>query len=171
MSGIIGEIVEEAEEVAGAFVGEAEAFLRPRPGGKIEAARRQREAESLADEPVAQQDYLVEGRPVAVDTIRPDTGIAKTVTLTANNPVLPVLPRDSTRRTAFLMAVDNAVYLSSDPGAVANAVGDPANANGVFYLPPGPGFPWLNTDQLWAGATSTASPSRVSVISDIAGTR
>jgi hypothetical protein len=172
VSGIIGEIVGEAEEVVEAVVGEAEAVLRPRAGGKIEAARRQREAESLADEPVAQQDDLVKGRPVAVDALAPETGIARTVTLSPNNPALPLLPRDTTRRSAVILAVDNDVYLSNDPGnAQRAAASGGAAAEGVFYLPAGIGLPWQNTDQLWAAVTTTGTSSRVSVMASFKGAR
>lgn len=170
MSDIIEEVIEGVEQEVKAVVGETEAILRPRPGGKIEAARLQREAESLADEPVAQQDYLVKGRPVAVDVLAPNTGIAVTVTLTANNPVLPLLPRDTTRRSAVVLAVDNPVYIAVDANLAKQAEGS-ATSTQAFYLPVGVPVPVSNTAELWASATTTESSSRVSVMSDIAGIR
>jgi hypothetical protein len=169
---LIEEVIDGVEGEVKALVGDVEAFLLPRPGGKIDTGRRQRAAESLADEPVAQQDYLVKGKPVAVDSLAPDTGGARTVTLSANNPVLPVLPRDTTRRSAVILAVDNDVYLTSDPGQAANAAASGgATAEGVFYLPAGIGVPWQNTDQLWAAVTTTGTSSRVSVMASFKGAR
>ena len=168
----IEEVIEEAGEIAGTLIGDVEAVLLPRPGGKIDTARRQRDANSLADEPVAEQDYLVKGKPVAVDSLAPETGTARTVTLSANNPVLPLLPRDSARRSAIILAVDNDVYLSADPGqAMTAAASGGATAEGVFYLPAGIGLPWQNTDQLWAAATTTMTSSRVSVMGSSRGAR
>lgn len=170
MSGLIEEFIEGAEETVEAVIGDVEAILRPRPGGKIDTARRQREVESLADEPVAQQDYLVKGKPVAVDSLPPEIGGARTVTLDVNNPALPVLPRDTTRRSAVILAVDNDVYLSNNPGqATTAAASGGATAQGVFYLPRGIAVPWQNTDQLWAAATTTDTSSRVSVMASFKG--
>jgi hypothetical protein len=172
MTGIIEEIVDTAEDIAEAVLGDVEHVFAPRPGGKIDTARRNAQREPLAGEPVAQQDYLVKGRPVAVDALAPDTAIARTVTLGAANPVLPLLPRDSTRRSAVILAVDNDVYLTSDPGAAATAAAvDAASAQGVFYLPAGIAIPWQNTDRLFAAATTQATSSRISVIASFAGIR
>lgn len=170
MSGIIEEVVDTAENVAEVLVEDVEHVFRPRPGGKIDTARRNAGANSLADEPVAQQDYLVKGKPVAVDSLAPEIGGARTVTLSANNPALPLLPRDTTRRSAVILAVDNDVYLSNDPGqAMTAAASGGATAEGVFYLPAGIGLPWQNTDQLWAAATTTGTSSRVSVMASFKG--
>jgi hypothetical protein len=177
MSGIIDQAIAGAEGLADgaeaaveAVVGDAEAFLLPRPGGKIDTARRQRDAESLADQPVAGQDYLIKGRPVAVDHLIPAVGMARTVTLGGTNPVLPLLPRDTSRRSATVLAVDNDVYLSNDPGQATTAANiGAATASGVFYLPKGIAVPWQSTDQLWAGVTTTATNSRVSVMTALKG--
>jgi hypothetical protein len=170
VSGIVEEAIEGVEEVVEAVVGEVEHVFHPRPGGKIDTARRNADRESLADEPVARQDYLVKGRPVAVDSLAPEIGPCRTVTLSANNPALPVLPRDTTRRSAVLLAVDNDVYLSNDPGAAQNAAASGgATAEGVFYLPVGIPLPVSNTDQLWAAVTTTEASSRVSVMASLKG--
>jgi hypothetical protein len=177
MSGIVreladdaGAVVEGAEEAIEAAIGDVEAFIRPRPGGKIEANRQQRHIESLADEPVAQQDYLVKGKPVAVDVLPAAIGTARTITLGVSNPALPILPMDSTRRSAVIIAVDNDVYLSADPGqAVTAAASGGATAEGVFYLPAGIALPWDSTSLLWAGATTTATTTRISVITSLKG--
>lgn len=174
MSDVIDEVIEGAEGLVKEVVGEAEhiagAVFQPRPGGKIDTARRNADRDSLADEPVAQQDYLVKGKPVAVDSLAPDIGTARTVTLSANNPVLPLLPADTTRRSAVVLAVDNDVYLSNDPGQAQNAAASgAATAEGVFYLPAGIAVPWQNTGQLWAAVTTTGTSSRISVMASFKG--
>jgi hypothetical protein len=177
MSSLIGEFIEGAEELAGEAVaavetvaGEAVAVFRPRPGGKIDTARRNAEQDSLAEQPVAHQDYLINGKPVAVDSLVPEIGGARTVTLDVNNPAIPLLPRDTTRRSALILAVDNDVYLSNDPGqAMTAANSGGATAEGVFYLPKSVPVPWQNTDQLWAAVTTTGTSSRISVMASFKG--
>jgi len=166
MSGII----EEAEDWVEEAVGEVERALSPRPGGKIDTARRMAEAHSQKDLPVADTDTLIKGKPVAVDGLLPENGVAITVTLNTANPVLPLLPRDTTRRSAVLLAVDNDVYVSTSPQlATAAAASDGDSFEGVFYLPAGIGIPWQSTAPLWAAPTTTATPSRISVMASYKG--
>lgn len=178
-------IIEEAEDLAAEGIAEAwhfgaevleaaegavEHVFAPRPGGKIDMARQQRETVTVADEPAGHQDTLIKGKPVAVDPLPPEIGGARTVTLSTNNQVLPLLPRDTTRRSAVILAVDNDVYLSADPGQAQNAAASGgATAEGVFYLPAGIALPWGNTDQLWAAVTTTGTSSRVSVMTSFKG--
>jgi len=172
MSDLIEEVIDTAENIAATVIEGVEHVLSPRPGGKIDTARRNADAYSLADEPVAQQDTLVKGKPVAVDALAPDTGPCRCVTLSANNPVLLLLPRDTTRRSAVILAVDNDVYLSNDPGQAQNAAASGGTAyEGAFYLPAGIAIPWQNTDQLWTAATTTATSSRVSAAASLQGAR
>ena len=172
MSGIISEAVDTAENIAETLIEDAEHILQPRPGGKVDTARRNAERQSLDELPVAEQDYLVHGRLVGVDSVAPNTGTARTITLSANNPVLPLLPRDTTRRSAVILAVDNDVYMSNDAGqAMTAAASGGAAAEGVFYLPKGIALPWQNTCELWAAATTTGTSSRVSVMASFKGTR
>lgn len=177
MSGVIGEIIDGAEELAqdavdavGTVIGEVEHVFAPRPGGKIDMARQQREPVTVADEPAGHQDTLIRGKPVAVDSLPPEIGGARTVTLGVNNTALPLLPRDTTRRSAIVLAVDNDVYLSADPGQAMNAAASGgATFEGVFYLPKSIPVPWQNTDQLWAAVTTTGTDSRVSVMASFKG--
>jgi hypothetical protein len=163
-------IIEEAEDWVEDVVGEVEHVLKPRPGGKIDTARRMAEQHSQKDLPVADTDTLVKGKPVAVDGLLPENGIALTVTLNAANPVLPLLPRDTTRRSAVLLSVDNDVYVATMPGqATAAAASDGTTFEGVFYLPAGIGVPWQSTAPLWVAATTTATSSRVSVMASYKG--
>lgn len=163
-------IIEEAEEWAEDAVGEVESALKPRPGGKIDTAQRMAEAHSQKDLPVADTDTLIKGRPVAVDSLLPENGVATTVTLSAANPVLPLLPRDTTRRGTVILAVDNDVYISTSPGqATAAAASAGTTYEGVFYLPVGTPVPWPSTAPVWAAATTTAEPSRISVMAAFKG--
>jgi hypothetical protein len=178
MSGIIDQAIagaeglaEGAEEAAEAVAGDAEAFLLPRPGGKIDTARRHHQDPSgAAEDEGGRTQEERRGRPVGTDALLAEIGMARTVTLGVSNPALPILPRDLTRRDAVILAVDNDVYLSNDPGQVMTAVATGgATATGVFYLPAKIAIHWNTTDQLWAGATTTASTSRISVLTALKG--
>lgn len=166
MSGII----EEAEEWVEEAVGEVEHVLKPRPGGKIDTARRMAEQHSDKDLPVADTDTLVKGKPVAVDELLPPLGVAITVTLNSANPVLEALPKDTTRRGAILIAIDNPVYLATKQNVATtayNTAGDTATLAG--YLPVGVPVPVPFTDAVWIGATTVASQSRVTVLAGSTG--
>lgn len=151
MSEFIGEIVRDAESV-----------FPPRPGGLIDSTRQQRAAGQLsqtADSPAAEVPYSA----VRVRPETPDLGTARTVTLSAANPVLTLLTRDPQRRSAVILSVDNDVYITSDHGLALQAAGG-ATAEGCFYLPAGIGIPVDTQAQLWVAATTTAASSRVSVL-------
>lgn len=161
---------EEAEGEAGKLEHEVEHLVKPRAGGKIDTARRMAEQHSERDLPVAETDTLIKGRPVAVDSLLPESGVATTVTLSSANPVLQLLPRASNRRSAVLLAVDSDVYVSTSPGQATAAAASGGTAyEGVFYLPKGIGVPWQSTAPLWAAATTTAAPSRISVMASFKG--
>ena len=165
----MSELITEVEDWIEDAVGEVEHVLKPRPGGKIDTARRMAEQHSDKDLPVADTDTLVKGKPVAVDSLQAENGLAVTVTLGSANPMLPLLPRDTTRRSAVLLAVDNDVYISTSPGqATAAADGGTALA-GVGYLPAGIPLPWPSTAPLWTAATTTASQSRITVLTAYKG--
>ena len=99
--------------------------------------------------------------PVRNET--PAQGNARAIILSAANPVLPVLPQDPRRRTALLLAVDNDVYLASSLELAQAAQGSAASGQ-AFYLPAGVPIPVVNKSALWAASTTTATPSRVSVL-------
>jgi hypothetical protein len=165
------EAIEGVEDVAIDVVHEVESVFKPRVGGKIDMARRNAEAYDLQDEPVAQQDTLGKGnKPFGVDVILPGVGIARTITLDVNNTVLPLLPRDTTRREAYVLAVDNPVYLAVDPNLANQAEGAATSAQ-AFYLPVNVPMPVPHTAEIWVSATTTATSSRVSVMSGYAGIR
>jgi hypothetical protein len=173
VNGFIQEAEEWADEAVGSVatdVADVERALGVRPGGKIDTARRMADEHSLKDYPVAETDALTKGRPIAVDSLPPESGIATTVTLSTANPVLQLLPRDTTRRSAVLLAVDNDVYVSTSPSvASAAAASNGATFEGAFYLPAKIGVPWQSTAPLWAAPTTTASVSRISVMASYKG--
>lgn len=135
----------------------------PRPGGLVDTARK------TAAEPQGSPGTVADDNgPVAYSAVRvrpeaPDTGTARTVTLSSGNPVARILPQDAQRRSAVVLAVDNDVYLSANQGSAEDAQGS-TTATGVFYLPAGIAIPIDTQATLWAACTTTATSSRVSVL-------
>jgi hypothetical protein len=157
-------IIEEAEDWVEDAVGEVEHLVKARPGGKIDTARRMAEQHSDKDLPVADTDTLIKGKPVAVDELLPENGLAVTVTLNSANPVLPLLPRDTTRRSATILAIDNDVYFStSQQAATTAAAANSTTLTGVGYLPAGIAYPWDSSAPLYAASTTTSGQSRITV--------
>jgi hypothetical protein len=164
----VSELIAEAEDWVEDAVGEVEHLVKPRPGGKIDTARRMAEQHSDKDMPVANTDTLIKGKPVAVDGLLPALGTAITVTLNSANPVLQALPKDTTRRGAILIAIDNPVYLATKQNDATTAEGSTTSTL-VAYLPVGVPVPVPFTDALWVSATTTASQSRVTVLAGSTG--
>lgn len=141
----------------------------PRPGGRIHATQEAafHEMGTVPDAETTAQPGAEEFPGLAVEVpVRdnlPDLGTARVVTLSAANPVLPVLPQDPHRRSAILIAVDNDVYLSSAKDDVQAVAG---TASGVLagYFPAGIAIPIMNRAAWWAGATTLVGNSRVTVI-------
>jgi hypothetical protein len=167
----MSELIQEAEDWVEDAVGEVEHVLKPRPGGKTDTARRMADAHPYKDLPVADTDTLIKGKPVAVDSLQAEAGLATMVVLSSANPMLPLVPRDTTRRSTVLLAVDNDVYIATKPGdATAAAASDGTAFEGtVGYLPAGIPVPWPSTAPLWAAATTTAAPSRITVLTAYKG--
>lgn len=86
------------------------------------------------------------------------------VVLNANQPIAQILPLDSHRRNAVIMAVDNDVYLTGNKGDAINVSGTTTGTAG-FYLPAKVPVPIECKSPLWAAVTSTGSNSRVSIMS------
>lgn len=93
----------------------------------------------------------------------PAIGIPRVVVLSATNPVLQVLGQDARRRTAIVLAVDNDVYLTATKDLASGMAGNTSGVDG-FYLPVGIGIPVPSKSALWAAATTTATSSRISVL-------
>jgi hypothetical protein len=114
----------------------------------------------------AEEIGTVSGEPqvvVPVAEALPELGRGYVVTLSAANPVLPLLPQDPKRRSAVILAPDNAVYIASTKEAALGVAGTAAGT-GAFYLPAGLAIPVPNKAAWYAAATTTASQSRISVL-------
>lgn len=93
--------------------------------------------------------------------------VYQTVVLTANDPVQDILPADPDREVAYVQALDNDIVIASTKGVAGSAVNTVASAPN----PDGTLVPKINTapwpvhdsGAVFAGATTTASSSRVSV--------
>jgi hypothetical protein len=146
-----------------------ETLFPPKPGGMVDTARKRAQAE--ADQLQAYNDSH-NGSDVApgagYDAIRvrpepPGTGTARTVTLSSANPFAQLLPRDATRRWAVVVAIDADVWLSYNQGTAQDLSGTSA-AGSAFYLPAGVPIPVDSQAQLFVSPTTTATSTRVSVI-------
>jgi hypothetical protein len=167
MSDIIGEAIGAVEATVDALVHDAEELFPPRPGGMVDRHRKQKAAEEAAREAGRDSDVAELGRDKvrAVRTVveSPDLGGTPSVVLSSGNPVLRLLPRDSHRKAAVILAIDNDVYLTTDEGLARTLQGNATGAGG-FYLPAGTPIPVTDTAEWWAAATTTATTSRVSVM-------
>lgn len=95
-------------------------------------------------------------------------GKYETIVLTANDPVQSLLAEDSSRRIAFVQALDNDVVVGThgQVAAAANTVSDVPQPQGA-YIPKANGSPTpiVDCNAVWVGITTTTSNSRVSVLS------
>jgi len=141
-----------------------EELFPPKPGGLVDSHRQAQAAaaEQLPDT-VDNTDGPVGYAAVRVRPEPPDLGTARTITLSAANPVLQLLSQDPQRRSAVVVAVDNDIYIASDQGMAQQAAGG-TSFEGVFYLQVGIGIPIDTQAQLWVAATTTATNSRVSLL-------
>lgn len=137
----------------------------PRPGGMVDSARKAAAAQSAVADTVENDNGPVTYAAVRVRPEPCDIGTARTITLSAANPVLTLLGADRQRRSCVILAVDNDVYIATDKGLAIEAAGG-STAEGVFYLLAGVGLPISSQAQYWAAATTTDTPSRVSVMID-----
>ena len=157
---LLSEIADEVDD-------DIEDLFPPKPGGLVDRHRRRKAAEEQAKEEgqTSTVESLGRNKVKAVRTVidSPDIARATSVLLTSAVPVARLLPRDSHRKSAVVLAVDNDVYVTSDQGTAWNIAGASTNV-GAFYLPAGIAVPVVSTDELFVAATTTASTSRVSVM-------
>jgi hypothetical protein len=151
------------------FEFDPEDLFPPRPGGMVQTARKQAQAEAdqlaglgggVAGAQGAEADIL---DAVPVRVMGPDTGTARTFTLTSAYPVAQLLGADQRRRVAIVMAIDNDVYLTSNEG-IAHDVAGNTTAGQAFYLPAKIAMPIADRGNYWIAATTTATATRVSVL-------
>jgi hypothetical protein len=156
MTGIISEIVEDAEDL-----------FPPKPGGLVDRHRKRKAAEEAAREDGSDTTTETTGRnkvrAVRTAAEAPNLSGVSTVLLTAAQPVRRLLPRDENRRSAVVLAVDNDVYVTTDPGMAINVAGAATNT-GPFYLPAGIAIPIDSQAEFYAACTTTATSSRISVL-------
>lgn len=94
--------------------------------------------------------------------------VYRTVVLTADDPTQEILPASSSRVCAYLQALDNDVMLGPDDATVRakgnTAAAPQLNPSGAT-LPKANTAPWPIEDSraVWAGVTTTATNSRVSI--------
>lgn len=144
-----------------------EELFPPKPGGLIDRHRKRKAEEEAAREAGSTSEVTETGRNKikAVRTIveAADLATATTVFLNTAIPVQRLLPRDDLRRSAVVLAVDNDVYIASDPGMAWNVQGAATNV-GAFYLSKGVPLTVASTAELWVAVTTVATSSRVSVL-------
>lgn len=89
----------------------------------------------------------------------PAQGTGRTISLSANNPVRPLLPQDPRRRRAVVVAVEKPAVIcqSLDLAQAANGAANTGSIEG-FYLPVGVPFPMLNKAAWWVTYTTTDAP-------------
>lgn len=142
----------------------------PHPDSRLDRTQRAAAQEApVASVPadVDEPAYVVPVRPSV-----PEECVPRTLLLGANNPYLPVLPRDMRRRRVILIAVDNDVVLCETKElaqAVATLVAGGTTAAALTtggYLPKGIPVPLESRSWMYVAATTTASTSRVTVIAE-----
>jgi hypothetical protein len=142
----------------------------PQPGSRIGAAA-SGSAQELPDAAAVamHQSDLVsvqpDMQPVPVDSVRPNTGVYNTVVIQPGA-IRELLPQDPTRRTAFLMSIDQDIVLAANKDLAGNAQNQVASVPYPVggYLPKLTLLPLTNRGLLWAANTSTSVATRVTVI-------
>lgn len=135
----------------------------PRPGGLVDSTRKSAAAVPDLPESVDNSNGPVPYAAVRVRLEPPDLGTARTITLSSANQVLRLLGHDAQRRSCVVLAVDNDVYLSGAKGPLQDVAGGTVG-EGVFYLPAGIAIPIDTQAEMYAGVTTTATSSRISVL-------
>jgi len=142
-----------------------EELFPPIRGGAVDTARQRAMAEHQQAEraiPITREDPG-EYAAIRVRDDAPDLGTARTIVLSSSNPSQQLLPRDDQRRSAIIVAVDNAVWWGFNEGPVQDLGAVSTGGGNAFYLPSGTCIPILSTAPAWVAATTTGSTSRVSV--------
>jgi hypothetical protein len=142
-----------------------ETLFPPVRGGMVDTARQKAMAEQLQAEraiPLTHEDHG-EYAAVRVRDEAPDLGTTRTIVLSSAQPWAQLLPRDDQRRSAIIVAVDNAVWWGFNEGPVQDLSAVAAGGGPAFYLPAGTCIPILSRAAVWVSPSTTVSTSRVSV--------
>jgi len=146
-----------------------EELFPPKSGGMVHNARKQQEAEAAQVSQIGNAEGApVDGSAFKAIRVRPesaDIGNVRTITLSAQYPVARLLPADPMRRSAVILAVDAAVYVTNDEGLARDAgMNISTTQNQIGYFPAGIPLPIANQKEYWAIATTVAANTRITVI-------
>jgi hypothetical protein len=140
------------------------------PGGRMDATQQAATHAQAADYGGADLGTDVASFVVPTADAMPEEVIPRLIVLGPNNVFLPVVPRDAARRRALLLAIDNDVVLVESLNLAqqlaAQVVGGAAAASLVLgaYLPKGIPVTLESRDLMYAVATTTTGPSRITTI-------
>jgi len=147
-----------------------EELFPPKPGGMVDTARKQRQAEQdqLESLTSAPEPHYRDRIDVPVNDHGADLARARTfsISTTGGNPLVELLGQDNARRNAVVMTLDEPVVISfsqqaaEDPRNAVNAAG--LSANG-FVLPVNVPVTLSTRSVIYAVATSSTA-TRVSVM-------
>ena len=141
----------------------------PRPGGMVDAARKQAALAAAVPETQATDFDGSRYDPVKVQLRVPEIASASTIVIAAAagyRSVQRLVGEDGRRGKAVVMTLDQPVIVcfsrvaADDPRNAVNAAGLPA---GGFVLPVSVPLPVETASEVWVAATS-ATPTRVSFI-------
>jgi len=112
--------------------------------------------------PIPDPDASAIPEPFPVIAVRdeaPAQGIPRTVGLSANRPVLPLLPQDPRRRRAVIIAVEKPAVIcpSVDLAVAVNGAANTGSIEG-FYLPVNVPIVWTSKSAEWVTFTTTDAP-------------
>lgn len=148
---------------------DAEELFPPRPGGMVDTARKQRQAEAdqaASLEGTPERPAKVRGIPVTDRAAEFARARTFSVSTANKNPIVELLGQDPARRYAVVMTLDEPVVISfaqtsaEDPRNAVNAAGTSANG---FVIPVNCPVPINSTSVIYCTATS-ATATRVSVM-------
>jgi hypothetical protein len=142
-----------------------EELFPPVRGGMVDTARQKLAADRQQAEHAVPLTLEDTGEYAAVRTRdeAPDLGVTRTYVLSSTQPVAQILPRDDNRRSAIVVAADNAVWWGFTEGPVQDLSNISSGGGNAFYLPAGTCIPILSKAPVWVAPTTTATTSRVSV--------
>lgn len=134
----------------------------PHPGSRMDATARAADQETPLEEVRTVTGYDLPAVRTAEEL--PALGRGYVIVLGPANPVLRLLPQDPQRRSAVVLAVDNDVYIGDSKENVTAAQAAGTAGTTAMYLPAGIALPVSNKAAWYAGATTTGTSSRVSVL-------
>jgi hypothetical protein len=141
----------------------------PHPGSRTDAVGTAMRHEDPGDHLPLNRGREMPDFAVATRQDMPEECVPRTLQLSANNPYLPILPRDMRRRRAVIIPVTNDVVLTeTKEGAQAVAAlvaggGTASTYGNGAYVPKGTVYVIESRDWMFAAITTTSTSSPVSV--------